>query len=66
MKSSFTENHDVHVYNILISSCLIVAFSRLELGDNIVTFYDNTSNQAVEICYIVAYVQYITLQECTT
>ncbi len=34
-QSSFTENHDANVYNILLSSCL-VAFSRLELGNNIV------------------------------
>ncbi len=31
-----TENDVVNVYNILMSSCLIVAFTRLELGDNIV------------------------------
>ncbi len=35
-QSIFTENHDVNAYNSFISSCLIVAFSRLELGDNIV------------------------------
>lgn len=30
--NSFTDNHDDNVYVILISSCLIVTFSRLELG----------------------------------
>ncbi len=51
-QSSFIENHDVNVY-ILILSCLIVAFSRLEL-DNIIlfTFGKDVHNQAVEIGYI--------------
>ncbi len=33
-QSSFTENHDVYVYNILTSR-LTVTFSRLELWENI-------------------------------
>lgn len=37
----------------------IVAFSRLELGDNIVAFCNNTSNQAVEMCCIYASILYV-------
>ncbi len=29
----FAENHDVSVYNIFISSCLMISFSRLEMAD---------------------------------
>lgn len=35
-QSSFKENHDVNVCNILTFLCLIAAFSTLELVDNIV------------------------------
>lgn len=38
---------------VILTSCLMFAFSRLELNDNIVTFCDGTSNQIVEICYLV-------------
>ncbi len=38
-QSSFTENNDVNVYNILLSSCLIVAFSRIELDGYILRWY---------------------------
>ncbi len=51
----------IHNRGTLISSCLIVAFNRLELCDNTVTFCDDTNNQAVEIYSIV----YIALRECT-
>lgn len=37
-QSSLTENHDLNIYNILTSSCLIVTFSRFKLDDNIVAF----------------------------
>ncbi len=59
--SSFTDNHDGNVYNILISSCLLVLFSRLELGVNVVcnlSFCSDKNNQADENCYIV-YIQHI-------
>ncbi len=58
-QSSFIENHDVNVY-ILILSCLIVAFSRLEL-DNIIlfTFGKDVHNQAVEIGYIIYILLYV-------
>jgi len=49
-QSSFTENHDVNVYNILISSCLIVALSRLELGVNVVNILQRYKQSVVEIC----------------
>jgi len=52
-KQLYTENHDVNVNEILICSCYTVAFIRLELDDNIVTFCDDINNQAVEICSIV-------------
>ena len=56
-QSSFAEYHDVNVCDILISNAL-VAFNRWELGDNIVTFWDDTSNQPAEICYIgLVYIQ---------
>lgn len=45
--SSFTENNDVNVYNIFLSSCIIVAFSRIELDDNIVTFCVDINKQLV-------------------
>ncbi len=35
-KAALQKNHDDNVYNILRSSCLIVAFSRLDLEDNII------------------------------
>lgn len=48
-QSNFTENHDINVHNFLISSCLIVALSRLELGNSIIFW----NNQPVEICYSI-------------
>lgn len=36
ISSSFTDNHDGNVYKILISSYLLVLFSRLEPGVNVV------------------------------
>ncbi len=48
---SFTENHDINVYNCSIYSHLVV-FSILELENSkVFIFCDNTCNQAVEICY---------------
>ncbi len=35
-KAALQKNHDDNVYNILRSSCLTVAFSRLDLEDNII------------------------------
>lgn len=40
---------------ILIFSCLIVAFSRFELGDNIVSFCDDINNQTVVILLYMGY-----------
>jgi len=37
--NSFTEDHDVNVYNISISSSPTVTFSRLELNDDIVHIF---------------------------
>ncbi len=51
--------HDVNVYTLLMLH--IVAPSRLELDDNIVTFCSNINNEPVVICYRV-YI-YITLYE---
>lgn len=55
--TSVTENPDVNVYILFISSCLIVAFSRLELCENTVTFRADVNNQAVEICFIVRFIK---------
>ncbi len=49
------QNNDVNVYNLVMP--YIVAPSRLELDDNIVTFCSNINNKPVVICYRV----YITL-----
>lgn len=55
--TSLTENPDVNVYILFISSCLIVAFSRLELCANTVTFRADVNNHAVEICFIVRFIK---------
>lgn len=41
---SFTENHDVNVYNFLTSSHLLVAFSRLKLVNNKVDIFSLLSH----------------------
>ncbi len=44
-------NHDVSVYDIFTSHCHIYSCELIQF-----TFYNDTSNQAVEMCFIVAYV----------
>jgi len=55
--SSFTETHDVKVYNILyiVSKYLqaLAALIRLEPDNNIVIFCDNIKNQVVSVCVCV-------------
>lgn len=58
-QSGFIESHDANVYNILIS-CLTVAFSIIELGDNIVPFSDDTQSSRdflviVHVCTLYAH-----------
>ncbi len=47
-QSSFTEDHNANIYDILLSSCLIVAFSRIELGHNILYICNDKNNQAFD------------------
>lgn len=49
--SLYSALQKILILTFIISSLLTVVFSRLELGDN--TFWDDISNRAVEISYIV-------------